>query len=526
VEEKAGENGSYTWVDGEVVNSPGYGGYANVSGRTSGVYYYRVATMYPDYYGGGFYIGYSDPVSVTVNTTPPPVADAITTQAQYTYETRIGDINGDGLQDVLVRRTAGGGTPGDGTLAAVILQRLSNGNFTPIVPSSSQLSVAQGWAAIALHLVLPDFNLDGYIDVILDNLGSYIGGALGQIIVAPGQGFATAPQALVPINTKYTQFATEVANWVEDPTWYSANAPIVAIPIYQYVPYCYYYYDEIGNLQYYCDWYYEFVGYQYVADYSGFDQDGLQLATAFHPNGSGQMIPDLMPGSADGQTVDAVFRRVFNVPVFRGILQTGCSGGVYSYDGEGGDTTQVACVPNLIGEILLAHISTLTERSNWRYLTPGEKAAAVAEGLQIRNINEVRVYNKGYSIFNIASQVMSPNGNIYIGTENILAMPWSEDYSIGTVDWLSVLVHEMTHVFQVRTRGCITVCMYVRAGIAHGGSGYVYMPMDPNKPYYSYNIEQQAEMVQDRFRVKSNLLPWAGINQGVTLAQLNGKIPF
>src|SRR6185503_16645877 len=168
--------------------------------------------------------------------------------------------------------------------------------------------------------------------------------------------------------------------------------------------YCYYWYNEAGQVEYYCDYYYVFVGYAYVQDYSGFDQDGLAIASAFHIGGNGQMSPDLTPGSADGKAVDAAFRRVFNIPTLRGVLDTGCGGPVLSYDGE----TQPPCSADNIGQFILIRFATYTERGSCRYLTLGEKNGASGEGLQIIGVNKVRVCHKGFTIFG-NGQVMSPN---------------------------------------------------------------------------------------------------------------------
>jgi hypothetical protein len=253
----------------------------------------------------------------------------------------------------------------------------------------------------------------------------------------------------------------------------------------------------------------------------------LQLSNAFHADGSGQMLPNLAPGSADGKTIDALYRRVFGVSPFRGALDTGCAGGVFNYDGQ----DQVNCSQtDLIGKILLATIKFYdlipTNQGSWRYLTAGEKATALAEGLQIKNVDKVRVYNKGYSILHLDNELMAPNGHIYVGLHNNVMLPWSEDYSAGSSEDLGKLVHELTHVFQMRTRGCITICMYLRAAAAKAGSGYTYMPLVPGKPYYDYNIEQQAEMVEDRFLLRRNLPVVGGYgNLNVMLSDLT-IIPF
>ena len=58
--------------------------------------------------------------------------------------------------------------------------------------------------------------------------------------------------------------------------------------------------------------------------------------------------------------------------------------------------------------------------------------------------------------------------------------------------------------------------------------GYTYMPISINttKAYSSFNIEQQAEMVEDRFRLIHSLAIVLASNIGATLPSLNHVISF
>ena len=53
------------------------------------------------------------------------------------------------------------------------------------------------------------------------------------------------------------------------------------------------------------------------------------------------------------------------------------------------------------------------------------------------------------------------------------------------------------------------ICMVVRAAIGHAkGQPYVYWPtldMNRSKSFHTYGIEQQAQMVEDRYRLDNNL---------------------
>lgn len=516
--EKYGAGGSWTPVASG-------GGTVAFTGKASGDYYYMTAEQfvyYDEYWFPYYYYWYSPETHVSVLSGPVPTPDTLATQNTYTYESRSGDIDGNGVVDVFVRRTSGG-VAGNGTIDSVILQGLGNGSFAHVVPSASQASVAASWPILATELVLQDFNLDGFMDIVLKNLGNAIGGALGQIIVAPGQPGGLAPQGVVAMNSKYTKFANEVGNFVENPNWYTDTAMVNGSyswqPVYQQVQHCIYepYYDENGYYYdyYYCWYEWELVGYNLVVDYSSFDPDGIQIAGAIGAGPDGWAIPDIAPGG-NGRTMDQVLQRVFGVRFMRGQLDTPCSYAL-SYDSD----TPIPCENDVIGEILLAALATLTERGSCRPLTGGEVAGGIAEGLFILNVGQVRVCNKGFMIFGRWS-VMAPNGNIYIGPGNHI-VSWSEDYSsMGTLSF-SVLIHEMTHVYQVRTRGCRLACMGVKKMVAWN---YDYTPFT-GQGYYSYNMEQQAQMVHDRFLLRRGFPTWRPNETGdATLQQLNQVIPF
>lgn len=161
---------------------------------------------------------------------------------------------------------------------------------------------------------------------------------------------------------------------------------------------------------------------------------------------------------------------------------------------------------------------TTTPEGGWRPLTKGEKALAVDNGLAIDNVDKTRVYRKGY--LGLDKEIIAPNGNIYIGTENAVGLAWSEDYSMAGLSDQSVFVHEMTHVYQSRTLGCGRICMGAKR-IANPNYDYQY---SQGKAFSSYGLEEQAAMVQDRFRLNNGLGHWR--TNTSTLDQLNKAIPF
>jgi VCBS repeat protein len=507
----------------QYISSSATGETINFTGKPPGDYYYSTTEMfvyYDEYYFPYYYYWNSPLTHVIVTGASLPNADPLSIQNDYTYETRSGDFNGDGLLDLFVHRTSGG-TSGNGSIENVILERLANGAFTHVVPTAGQASAATGWPAVAVDLVLSDFNLDGFMDIVLNNLGNVLSGAVGQIVVAPG--VTGALQGLVPMDAKYNKFTTEVGNFLEDPNWYYYDAIAHGRynPVYQWHQYCiiYPYWDENGYYWEYADcwWEYEFVGY-YV-DYSSYDQDGRELAGAIGVGSDGWPVPDVAPGTAAARTIDQVLQRVFGVRFMKGQLDYPCSYAL-AYDSD----MSIPCENDTIGEIVLGQVMALTERGDCRYLTLGEMSQLPLAGFSIRNVFAVRVCRQGFLLF-FRRSIMSPNGNVYVGPGSRI-LSWYEDYSPMQED-MSNLVHELFHVYQYRNLGCQLVCMTTRKIGAFLTGGYHYKPIDWGKTFWQHNMEQQAQMVGERYFIRrSGIDPYTDHdNLSVTLTELNAMIP-
>jgi hypothetical protein len=504
------------------------GGTVAFTGKPAGAYSYMTVEMfvyYDEYWFPYYYYWNSPPTLVNVVSGPLPGADPLATQNGYTYETRSGDFDGNGWADLFVRKTSGG-SPGNGTIDSVILQNSANGSFTHVVPSAAQASAATSWSLVNANLALQDFNLDGFMDIVLKDLGNVIGGALGQVVVAPGPGGGLAPQRLVAMDAKYTNFGNEVGNFVNNPYWYSDTAISSGSywwqPVYALVQQCSYepYWTENGYwYDYYCWYEWVVVGYNLIVDYSPFDQDGVQIAGAIGSGPDGWPVPDIAPGTANARSIDQVLQRVFGVRFMRGQLDTPCiPTHALSYDSD----TPIPCEDDTIGEILLAALGTITERGSCRPLTGGEISGGTSEGLMIMNVTQVRVCNQGFMILG-RWDVMAPNGHIYIGPANHI-VTWAEDYSVTGTRPFSVLIHELTHVYQVRTRGCHLACMGIKK--LRAWNDYDYTPFSGGS-YFSYNMEEQAAMIQDRFLLRRGQPHWRAFETGdATLPQLEAVIPF
>jgi hypothetical protein len=171
----------------------------------------------------------------------------------------------------------------------------------------------------------------------------------------------------------------------------------------------------------------------------------------------------------------------------------------------------------ITGALAQAHNAETNPRKR-RGLTAGEQALAVDNGMTISDVDKVRVYRKGH--MGLDKEIIAPNGNIYIGSENSAGLAWSEDYSLESLNDQSIFLHELVHVYQRRTLGGGRICMGLNRV---NNSNYDYK-IDISRAFSSYGNEEQAAMVQDRFRLKNNLSHWRPNTS--TINQQNGAISF
>ena len=501
LQEKVGANGSWT-----TVGSVSYAGTFSINfTKSSGEYFYRLAVMYTSYYGGSYW-GYSSEVRVLVSSDPAPTQDWMSNQLGYSYEARIGDLNGDSLQDVFVRRTAGGQL-GNGTLDNVILQQRTDHTFAPLIPTPAQTSIVAGWPISSTAIELDDINLDGFADVQLPDLGGAIPQTTGQIIFSPTATGVLSPQKVVAMGSKYSKFVNDLSLWLEDPAYYPNHASIYYEPVYGYVYSCDYRWNgEYYSYQCWLTW--DVVGYQATYDFSPWDHDAVVAWYGHYKITNGTYDASVVPGSAQAALINDAFVSVFGVPLMRGILRNNC------YDYQYDPITGLPCIEyDVLGMILLTNWKNRkVDVGDCRPLTPGEKAITADERIQIRNVEKVRVCNRQFLrpwIPPFRNSLMAPNGHVYIGPGFGLA--WRDDYSASTRHEFSLLLHELTHVFQVRNGHCWTFCMWGKKIQANKTGGYKYWPLVSGKSFPSHNIEQQAEMVMDRFRLKSGTTEPLGV---------------
>jgi len=91
---------------------------------------------------------------------------------------------------------------------------------------------------------------------------------------------------------------------------------------------------------------------------------------------------------------------------------------------------------------------------------------------------------------------MAPNGGIYFHPKS---PRWSEDFAAEPLDRQGLLVHEMTHVWQVQKKGRFYLIL-----MRHPFCRYRYELVE-GRAFERYGIEQQAEIVRHVFLMRRGM---------------------
>jgi hypothetical protein len=134
-----------------------------------------------------------------------------------------------------------------------------------------------------------------------------------------------------------------------------------------------------------------------------------------------------------------------------------------------------------------------------RILTQGE--VAMARQLFGASIDYmlVKVHDGKYVFFQPNSSGMTPRGEIYV------AGIYTADFSLASPSLKAFFIHEMAHVWQHQTGiltlgviGSAIAQMIGRAGDYESAYPYV---LSKQKDLIDYNLEQQASILEDYFRI-------------------------
>jgi hypothetical protein len=125
-----------------------------------------------------------------------------------------------------------------------------------------------------------------------------------------------------------------------------------------------------------------------------------------------------------------------------------------------------------------------------RRLTRGEIELARSIFGNAIDYSKVRLFRGKWWPFQPRRSAMAPTGDIWFHPDG---GGWSEDFSAETLSSQGFWIHEMTHVWQAQKSGRLYLPL-----MRHPFCRYLYR-LEPGKPFRSYGIEQQAEIVRHRF---------------------------
>jgi hypothetical protein len=172
-------------------------------------------------------------------------------QAQYEFEIRAADFDGNGRKDLYVKRLTPG--PADGSQRSYVVWNNSNGTISTTALSSTYASAAQN-APIntVLNLMQVDVNGDGFADHIIERIDQVMGYHLEQelVVFAPGtRPNKNVPQGNTQIDENFETFFVDVARWMNDQDYVANNFFNSTIPTYQvgYICVSYPWFDSSYN---------------------------------------------------------------------------------------------------------------------------------------------------------------------------------------------------------------------------------------------------------------------------------------
>ena len=147
-----------------------------------------------------------------------------------------------------------------------------------------------------------------------------------------------------------------------------------------------------------------------------------------------------------------------------------------------------------------------------RPLTPGERMLAARVFGTALDAGRVTLRRGKWFPFQPRDVTMAPDGHVWFhpnGSE------WRDDFAAAGLASRTLLVHELTHVWQHQTGINLVLRRYPLMR-------YAYLPLKPGKPFAAYNLEQQACIVADAYFIAQG----ARVPGAPPLATYQALLPF
>ena len=133
----------------------------------------------------------------------------------------------------------------------------------------------------------------------------------------------------------------------------------------------------------------------------------------------------------------------------------------------------------------------------WRELTLAEISLAKKVFGESIDYTSVKIYDRKYMPLQPNYSGMTPNGKIYV------AGVYRSDYGSALPDLQGFFIHEMAHVYQHQLKILKPILAAIGETLKHGfnySKAYQYT-LSTKKDLLDYDIEQQAQIVEDYFRI-------------------------
>ena len=125
-----------------------------------------------------------------------------------------------------------------------------------------------------------------------------------------------------------------------------------------------------------------------------------------------------------------------------------------------------------------------------RPLTDGEIQLARSIFADAIDYSRVRLFKGKWWPLHPRRSAMAPMGDIWFHPDG---GGWSDDFSNEPLSAQAFFMHELTHVWQAQKHGRFYLPL-----MRHPFCRYAYR-LEPGKPFSRYGIEQQAQIIRDRF---------------------------
>lgn len=148
-----------------------------------------------------------------------------------------------------------------------------------------------------------------------------------------------------------------------------------------------------------------------------------------------------------------------------------------------------------------------------RGLTAGERALVAENFGTAIALDPVRIRRRKWFPLQPRRVTMAPMGHLHFHPKS---PSYCDDFAAAGIEAQAHFVHEMVHVWQAQTMGRFYLPL-----MRHPFARYSYR-LVPGRPFRRYGLEQQAEIVADRFRARRGA-PREG---APPLAELEALVPF